>query len=75
MRTKQLTPGQRRLVAEIASRISSRLEVDFTDAAEVDGPNIGIQLRERGHTIGIELPMTALEFGADDPVARDALRL
>lgn len=45
------------------------------DAAEVDGPNIGIELRERGHKVSIEVPMALLEQGDSDPAGREALRI
>lgn len=69
------TPQQRVLLETLASRISTRLEATFRAAADPDGPNVGIELRERAASVVIEIPRTMLTLALGEPAAREALRV
>lgn len=75
MRFRQITPAQQRLLEDVTGRISRRLESKFEDPSDVDGPNVGVQLRERGHAVVIEIPTALLEQAVDELGAREALRI
>jgi len=69
------TPEQRRLLEDLATRISTRLEATFRAAGDSDGPNVGIELRERGASVVIEVPRAMLNLALGEPAAREALRV
>ncbi|MFN8542768.1 MAG: hypothetical protein U0807_00940 [Candidatus Binatia bacterium] len=75
MRLKEIGAAQRRLLAELAGRVSNRLEATFTELAAPDGPNIGLSLHERGRKVVLELPGDLLIGAGDDLVARELLRV
>lgn len=69
------TLPQRRLLEDLAGRISTRLEATFRAAGDPDGPNVGIELRERNASVVIEVPRTMLNLALGEPAAREALRV
>ncbi len=75
MRLKELTNSHRELLRTLTSRISNRLETDFTEVAGGTGPNVGIELRERGHRIVMELPSTVLLTAHDNVTVREQMRI
>lgn len=75
MRARQLTAEQRRLLGEVATRISGKLEAEFTDPSDVDGPNVGVVLTERGCSVTIEVPAVQFDEAVSGPAGREALRV
>jgi hypothetical protein len=69
---KEITGGQHRMLRELSSRISNRLEAEFSELA---GPNVGITLRERGKTVVMEVPGALLAQAGTDPTAQEAMRV
>jgi len=69
------TPQHRHLLAEVASRISTRLEATFCPAGDPDGANVGVELRERNASVVVEIPLTMLNLALGAPAAREALRV
>jgi hypothetical protein len=74
-RAGDITPQQRRLVEGLTGLISTRLEATFQAAGDSDGPNVGIELRERNVKVVIEIPRAMLELALGDRAAREALRV
>lgn len=75
MRLKEITAAHRRLLGELAGKISNRLEASFADPAEAESPNIGVRLNERGKRGALEVPETLLLAAASDAAVRHALGL
>jgi hypothetical protein len=74
-RLGETTLQQRRLLEELTSRISTRLEATFRAAGDSSGPNVGIELRERNASVVIEIPRAMLDVALSDPAGREALRV
>src|SRR5689334_22761181 len=70
-----ITPSHRRLLRELANRISNRLEAEFSEPPGGDGASVGIVLHEDGRRVAIEIPATLLERAADDVTAREEMRV
>jgi hypothetical protein len=75
MRLSEITAFHRRLLRELTTQISSSLETEFSELAGADGASVGVILRERRRQVTIEIPATLLVEAADDPVAREAIRV
>jgi len=75
VRLKDITGAQQRLLRELTTQISVRLEGAFAELPDADGPNVGIRLEERGRNVVMELPGALLLQAANDPSAREALRV
>ena len=75
MRLKDLTGSQQRLLQELTGRISNRLEAEFSELSDADGPNVGIRLRERNRSTLMELPGQLLLHAGADATAREAVRV
>ncbi len=69
------TVEQRRLLAELSGRISTRLEAEFEKRGRPESLNIGVTLQERGKSSRLDIPYALLQEAAADLTARDALRL
>ena len=69
-----ISPRQR-LLQELTGRISNRLETEFSELPDADGPNVGIRLRERNRTTFMELPGPLLVHAGADATAREAVRV
>ena len=74
MRLSEIAPSQRRLLAELASRISDRLEAHFVELPGGDGEHIGVALHEGHRRVVIELPLAILIQATEDPSGREVLR-
>jgi len=74
MRLSEISPSQRRLLNDLAGRISHRLEAHFVELAPSDDVRIGVALREGDRTVTIELPATLLADAVEDAGARETLR-
>jgi len=74
MRLRDISPEHRRLLAQLASGISGRLEADFVDLPGGDDANVGVALREGTRNVVIELPIALLAHAAEDRVERERLR-
>jgi len=72
---KDITASHRRLLQELTGRISARLETEFSELPSPDGLNVGIILRERGRHVTMEVPGALLIEAAQDPTAREAIRV
>ena len=75
MRLKDVTASHQRLLRDLTGRISNALETEFSELPGADGPNVGITLRERRRHVVMEVPGALLVQAADDPSAREALRV
>lgn len=75
MRVRELTSTHRQLLADLSGRISGRLESVFRDGNEADGPNVGVQLTERGRNVVVEVPFAMFDEASKDLTAREALRV
>lgn len=75
MRLREVTPAQRRLLDELAGRISNRLETGLEELANGTAPMIGLRLTERGRQVLMEIPDDLLIGAGDDPVLREDLRV
>jgi hypothetical protein len=75
MHLKDITADHRELLRVLSGRISNRLTADFTELPARGGPNVGIELRERGKRMVMELPAALLFSAGADVVAREKLRV
>jgi hypothetical protein len=75
VRLKEVGDAQRRLVDELAGKISHRLEVVFRELPSADGPNVGLALQERGQRVTMEIPVALLRSAGQDPTAREEIRV
>ena len=69
------TAAQRRLLAELSGRISTRLEAEFEKRSRPESLNIGVTLQERGKSGRLDIPYAMLQEAEADLTARDALRV
>jgi len=74
MRLSEISPSQRRLLTELASRISDRLEAHFVELPAGDDARIGVALHEGNRKVVMEVPVTLLAEAVDDPTSREQLR-
>jgi hypothetical protein len=72
MRLREISPVQHRLLEQLASGISTRLEAQFVELADRDDAHIGVMLKESSRQVVIELPVAMLQ--ADDLAGREQLR-
>lgn len=75
MPRRQITAAQQRLLANLSSRISTRLEAIVEESGDAESVNVGVTLRERGHSVAMEVPFALLDQAESDPSAREALRV
>ncbi len=75
MRLKELTAVHRELLRALTGRVSNRLKTDFAELPDGAGPNVGIELRERGKRLVMELPAALLFSANGDVVAREKVRI
>ncbi len=74
MRVRDVSPAQHRLLADLATGISGRLEARFVELPDADEGRIGIALREGSRSVVIELPVALLTQAVEDPSGREVLR-
>ena len=74
MRLNEISPSQRRLLSEIVTRISARLEAHFVELPTSNDAHIGIALHEADRKVVIEIPLTLLQQATEDPNGREILR-
>ena len=74
MRLNEISPTQRRLLSEIASRISDRLEAHFVELPAASDTHIGVALHEADRKVVIEIPLTVLLQATEDAKGREILR-
>jgi hypothetical protein len=72
MRLREISPVQHRLLEQLASGISTRLEAQFVELADRDDAHIGVMLKESSRQVVIELPVAMLQ--AEDLAGREQLR-
>jgi hypothetical protein len=75
VRVRQIGPALQQLLQDVSGQISTRLESTFQDPSDLDGPNVGVALRERGSAVSIEIPFELFARASADPAAREALRV
>ena len=75
MGLEDIAGRHRKLLRELTRRISKKLETDFTKLPGAEGPNIGIELRERNRKVLMELPAALLPQAETDMSAREAIRV
>jgi hypothetical protein len=75
VKNSEILPAQRKLLGEVARRISDRLEATFVPLpGGGDETRVGIELEEGHRKVVIELPLTLLLQAATDPIGREVLR-
>ncbi len=74
VRLNDISPSQRRLLSEIASRISDRLEAHFVQLPASNDAHIGVALHEADREVVIEIPVAILLQATEDPNGREILR-
>jgi hypothetical protein len=74
MRVRELSSTQRKLLDDLAGRISVRLEAHFVEIPGADDAHIGVSLQEAGRTVVIDLPVALLAQAIEDPGGREVLR-
>ena len=74
MRLKEIDVPHQRVLRELTRKVSQQLTSEFTNLPGEDGPNIGVQLREDGRTVVIQIPATLLQQATDDMTSREAVR-
>ncbi|HZP42030.1 MAG TPA: hypothetical protein VFD84_11045 [Candidatus Binatia bacterium] len=75
MRLRDISPSQHRLLRDVTSQISNKLETEFSELPGVEGPSVGIVLHERHRHVLIEIPADLLMRAAGDLTAREAIRV
>ena len=75
VRLRDIGDPQQRLLRELAGRISNRLDAEFTEPVGAESRNIGVTLRERGHSAVLEISEALLMSADAEPSAREALRV
>ena len=75
VRPDDVADRHRKLLRELTRRISKRLETDFSKLPGGEGPNVGIELRERNRKVLMELPAVLLLQAETDMSAREAIRV
>ena len=74
MRLSEIPSTQRKLLGELANRISDRLEAFFVTLPGTDDTRIGVELQEGGRKVVIELPLALLLHAVEDLSGRELLR-
>jgi len=74
VRLREIREPEQRLLRELAQRISTRLDAEFTEPPGADSPNIGIALTERGRSATLEVPAALLARADGEADVREALR-
>ncbi len=74
MRLRDVSPAHHRLLAQVATGISARLEAQFVELPAGNDAHIGVALREGSRNVVIELPFALLAHAVDDPGGREVLR-
>jgi hypothetical protein len=74
VRLSEISPSQRRLLSELASRISDRLEAHFVELPRANDTHIGIALHEGERKVVIEVPLAVLVQATEDLNGREILR-
>jgi hypothetical protein len=75
VRLDAITAAQRRLLAELTGRISTRLAAECEKPLRPESLNVGVTLQERGTRGRLEIPYALLQEAESDRTARDALRV
>jgi hypothetical protein len=75
VRLRDIGDPQRRLLREVAGRISQRLDAEFVEPPGAESANIGVTLRERGQSVLMEIPEALLARAQEEPTAREAFRV
>jgi len=73
--SREVASAHRQLVEELIGQISNRLECGFTEQRDADGASVGLELRERGRTVVMEIPTVLLASAVSDAMARETLRV
>jgi hypothetical protein len=74
MRLSEISHAQRRLLNDLASRISDRLEAHFVELPGTDDARIGVALSEGDRNVVIEVPLAILVQATADVAGREVLR-
>jgi hypothetical protein len=74
MRLRDISSTQHRLLGQLASGISDRLEAHFVELPSGDDARIGVALHEGARKVVIEVPIALLEQAAEDLGGRELLR-
>ena len=74
MRLNEISASQRRLLSDVASRISDRLEAHFVELPASNEAHIGVALHEADRKVVIEIPLAVLQQATEDPNGREILR-
>jgi len=74
VRLNEISPAQRRLLSEISTQISDRLEAHFVELPASNEAHIGVALHEADRKVVIEIPLAILQQAMEDPNGREILR-
>jgi hypothetical protein len=75
VRLKEIQVAHQQVLRDLTRRISRRLKTDFAELPGADTPNIGIELREEGRAVVIQLPEVLLQRAASDAASRESMRV
>jgi hypothetical protein len=75
VRLRDIGERQQQVLRQLAGRISNRLELEITEGAAGEGPNVGLSLQERGQRAMMEVPHALLLRAPAEPAALEALRV
>jgi hypothetical protein len=74
VRLNEISSSQRRLLGELANRISGRLEAHFVELPAAEDDRIGVALHEGDRKVVIELPLAVLTEAMESLNGREILR-
>jgi hypothetical protein len=74
MRLSEISTAQRRLLGDLASGISGRLEAHFVELPGADDTRIGVAMHEGDRKVVIEVPLAILVQATADAIGREILR-
>jgi len=74
MRLREISSVHHRLLGQLASGISGRLEAHFVELPDGDDTHIGVMLREGSRKVVIDLPVALLAQAEEYPGGREVLR-
>jgi hypothetical protein len=75
VRLKEIQVSHQKVLRDLTRRISRRLKTDFAELPGADTPNIGVELREEGRAVVIQLPEQLLQRAASDASSRESMRV
>jgi hypothetical protein len=75
VRLKEIQLPHQKVLRDLTRRISRRLKTDFAELPGADTANIGVELREEGRAVVIQLPEVLLQRAPSDAASRESMRV